>query len=89
MNKYQKLRRELVESKMAWWYQGTEMRLKTIYAIVAVLYYEWCDDEDIRHQDGYTVKWKHHTRLALNELKRNGIISKVNPDKKDGLWVKA
>jgi len=89
MEKYQKLRRKLVENQMPWWYSGIEMDLKVIYIIVSLIYPEWCDDEDIRHQDGYTIKWKHHTRLALNKLKKNGVLRKVNPSKRDGRWVKA
>ena len=86
---FQILKNALVESQMPWWQQGVELDMDQIYTLVNTVYPFLCDPTLIRPQDGITTEWEHHTRLALIELKRNGIVSQVNPINKDERWIKA
>ena len=88
MKAHQELKNKLVESKLPWWHKKIELDLWQIYEIVNEIYPNLCDDNDIRIKDGYTIKWKHSTRFALDILKKKEIVAKVNPTKKDGRWVK-
>ena len=88
MESWKILRKDLIETQMPWWFSGVELDLWQIYTIVEEIYPNLCDSSVIRPQDGTTVRWKHYTRLALEELKKRGVLKKVNPLKKDGRWVK-
>ena len=87
MKSYQKLKKNLVETKMPWWQEETELELKKIQSIVSEIYPTLCDSEIIRTDNG-EAEWKHYIRLSLETLKKKGIVKKVNPTKRDGLWVK-
>ena len=87
MKSYQILKKNLVESKMSWWLEETELELKQIQSIVSEIYPNLCDSDIVRADNG-EAEWKHYTRLSLEILKKKGIVKKVNPTKRDGLWVK-
>ena len=88
MESWKILRKDLIETQMPWWFSGIELDLWQIYAIVEEIYPTLCDFNLIRTEDGSTIRWKHYTRLALEELKKKGILAKVNPSTNDGRWVK-
>lgn len=85
---HQLLGEVLVRSKMPWMSIGETWDNTRTYAEVKRLFPYLCDDNDLRSEDGFTVKWKWYVRWAQNNLREKGILEKVNPDKSDGLWVK-
>ena len=87
MESYQILKKNLIESKMSWWLEETELELKQIQSIVSEIYPNLCDSDIVRTNNG-EAEWKHYTRLSLESLKKKGIVKKVNPTKRDDLWVK-
>ena len=87
MNDNQILRKNLVESKMPWWQENVELDLWQIYEVVSEIYPSLCDSS-INRQDNGEIEWHHITRLALDHLKKEGVVRKVNPLKPDGRWVK-
>lgn len=87
MNNNQILRKNLIESKMPWWQENVELDLWQIYEVVSEIYPSLCDSS-IKRQDNGEKEWHHITRLALDDLKKEGVVRKVNPFKPDGRWVK-
>jgi len=77
----------LVRSKMPWMLPGVVWTNRDTYEKIKQLFPYLCDDDNIRHQDGHTVKWKHYVRFAQQELKKRGVLEKVNHED-DGLWIK-
>jgi hypothetical protein len=88
METFKVLKKNLIESQMSWWLSEEKLYLQEIYTMVEEIYPNLCDYTLVRPDDGKTVEWKHYTRFALEKLKKMRIIKKVNPRKRDGLWVK-
>ena len=88
MKSFQILKKNLVDNQMPFWQQGVELDMWQIYELVNTVYPFLCDPTLIIPQDGKTVKWKLYTRFALEDLRKTGVLKKVNPGKRDGRWVK-
>ena len=76
----------LVRSKMPWMNPGKPWHNEKTFAEVKRLFPYLCDD-NVKYEDGQ-FEWQHYTRFAQQRLKKQGILEKVNPGEKDGLWVK-
>jgi len=76
----------LVRNKMPWMSLGIPWQNQETFAEVKRLFPYLCDD-NVKLKDGQ-FEWQHYTRFAQQRLKDLGVLEKVNPDLKDGLWVK-